>query len=335
MDKRESLQDQTVAVYVNSCGNYFMQEIADLIYFGFQDAGHSVRKGGKGTFFYPDVTWHVIIAPHEFFSEEYYKGLTMRLPPKTILVNTEQPGSLWYHQASILFSSAYAIWDIEYESFKKLKGLHQRTAFLPLGYTEQFACWNDIPILPDTYATCHLEKNEKQFSASLRPWMERPIDIIFIGLATERRKKFFAKNAKSFSRYHCYLLLLKDSGGPWIASKNTVLDTPTVYGLMQRSKILLNIHQQDSRYFEWQRMIMQGVANKTLVITESSGKAPPFIQNKDYIQCSANTIAKHVEDILREKSGEHAQAMVDRAYETLKTRCRIGEALKGSMAAIQ
>ena len=113
-----------------------------------------------------------------------------------------------------------------------------------------------------------------------QPLSDRPIDIFFIAHASERRRAFFAKHASFLSKYRCYLHI-PNLIGPVISGRTTDMDTKTVIGLEQRSKIILNIHHGQDVYFEWHRIVMHGIWQKALVISEPCSPAPPFWHGAD------------------------------------------------------
>src|SRR5262249_19058628 len=143
--------------------------------------------------------------------------------------------------------------------------------------------------LPLHYGTCFLEPQVRRRSRLDEPLAVRPIDVIFFGNPTHRRDVFYSRAAAVFAAYRCYFHF-SDSSKPLRAGQTTYMNTPTVMGLVQRSKILLNIHRDEDLYFEWQRIVMQGIWQKALVISEPCSPAPPFRPGIDYIEAPLEDI---------------------------------------------
>lgn len=323
----------SISVYVRSQGNYYFHEIADLICCGCIDAGFEVKRGDESTGFLDKTDWHIIIAPHEFFIPFGSRTSHTDLPSHTVLVNTEQPALPWFDIAKLFFEKAYAVWDIDYSSWKKIKKHHPRTSFLPLGYSARFDLYRTIPTLPQNYSTCFLSNTVKKFCSSIHEWNERPLDVIFIGHASDRRKVFFARSAPFLSKYHCYIHL-KKLNDRVRAGKNTSLDSRTVHGLVQRSKIVLNMHQSDGHYFESHRIIMQAIAHQALVVTETSGQYPPFQAGKDFIMRPIADIRKTIEYFLSPYGSGEAKKIINHAYATFRANAQIGNQIKKNLSAL-
>src|SRR5438270_874706 len=93
------------ALYTSSLGNYFFNEIRDLIGAGLAELGHSVEHRDERTGFAADIDWHLVIAPHEFCELGAGASLAKQVWPKNvILFNTEQPSSHWLKLSLKYFS---------------------------------------------------------------------------------------------------------------------------------------------------------------------------------------------------------------------------------------
>ncbi len=100
------------------------------------------------------------------------------------------------------------------------------------------------------------------------------------------------------------------------------MDTATSVGLAQRSKILLNIHRGADRYFEWHRIVMHGIWNRALVVTEPCGDGPPFQPGVHFVEARLSQIPDVVEYYLTDPKGQaEAQAITLRGFQTLSERC--------------
>jgi hypothetical protein len=324
------MSNQTMfTLYTSSLGNYFFYEIRDLVKEGLIRAGYSVQLADETHGFIDRTLYHLVLAPHEFF----YLGsgkelLSQQWPERVILINTEQPSTKWFALAFDLFSKAYRVWDINHWAAKAINEQGIPADYLPLGYIEKFALFQDIVPLPEHPLTLSLPKTIREKSYLNEPFVNRPIDLLFIGNLSNRREQFFSSYSWLLSQYHCYFHF-SDSRRPILAGINTYMNTPTVIGLCQRSKILLNIHRGDDLYFEWQRIVMQGIWQKLLVISEPCEPAPPFTANKDYVEAAQNEIAERIYYYLSTPEGiMEAQKIIEHGYHTLIETCRIDHLLK-------
>ena len=181
--------------------------------------------------------------------------------------------------------------------------------------------------MPDNMNTSFLDPSIRNNSYRNKRFSERPIDICFIGHINEYRGDFFAKHASFFAKYNCYFFF-NDPTKIVIAGKNGNLDTQTTMSILQRSKILLNIHHSKNKYFEWHRIVTHGITNKNLVITDPVTSAPPFVEEKDFIVCGPSDWEETIDKFLINKDGaDKAQTIIDSAYIRLINDCKMSDRL--------
>jgi Methyltransferase domain len=316
------------AIYTSSVGNYFFSELRDLLAAGFRSLGLQVDVRDEREGFSEVADWHLIVAPHEFF----YLGGGPELrdqpsPSNLIVFNTEQPSTQWYARAYHCFSKAYGIWDINHHSSQEISGEGFNCEYLPLGYLSDFKPFEEIKELPEHYGTCSLDEKIRKNTYLHKPFAERPIDVLFLGTLSARREKIFAHTSRVLSNHICYLHL-PETQGPLLAGFNTPMDTATSVGLAQRSKILLNIHRGADRYFEWHRIVMHGIWNRALVVTEPCGDGPPFQPGVDFIEARLSQIPDVVEYYLTDPKGQvEAQAITLSGFQTLSEQCKLTDRL--------
>jgi hypothetical protein len=217
---------------------------------------------------------------------------------------------------------------MNFYSFQCLKETIQYARFLPLGYVNNLAILSEVRQLPENYCTCFLDNETRNKSYLNSRFEDRPIDILFIGHASPRRQQFFAKYAVFFARYNCYFHLTDLSSGPVLESKNN-MNTRTAIGLAQRSKIILNIHHGTQHYFEWHRMIMHGVWQRGLVISDLCSEGPPFEQGKHFIQAPLDQLPEKISYFLDTEQGrKSANEIIEQAFQTLTNQCDLTAILK-------
>jgi Methyltransferase domain len=316
-------------LYASSLGNYFFLEIRELLAAGFRKLGFEVHLRDERDGFTEQADWHVVIAPHEFFYLGRGEALGLEKTPKhLVLFNTEQPSTQWYQRAYQHFSKAFCIWDINLDSSQETVSRGFACEHLPLGYVPGFNHYKEVKKLPEQYGTCALEKAIRERSYFDRSLMDRPIDVLFLGTLSLRRERFFSLAASSLSRFHTYVYL-PDAQSPIISGLNNHAHTLTSVGLAQRSKILLNIHRGVDRYFEWHRIVMHGIWNKALVITEPCGVGPPFEPGVHFVEAPLSEIPDVVAHHLTDREGRaKAQEIALAGFRTLTERCRLTDFLR-------
>ena len=316
------------ALYVASLGNYFFFEIRDVLGAGLRELGFEVELRTERDGFIEDVDWHVVVAPHEFFYLGVGAGLREEsTPPNLILFNTEQPTTEWFALASDCFSKAHCIWDIHYDSARLIVEKGFPCYYLSLGYSSRPEVFPEVCELPENYGTCFLEPEIRRGAYLNEPLARRPIDVLFIGTITSRRDAFFAAAAPVLSNYRCYLSL-PDASSPKIAGANSHMDTATATGLAQRSKIVLNIHRGRDTYFEWHRVVMHGIWQKALVLSEPCSQAPPLRAGIDFVEAELDAIPEKIDYYLSTAQGQmEAQRIATQGFQTLTTKCKLTEVL--------
>lgn len=313
------------ALYTNSNGNYFFHEIRDLIASGLKELGFSVDISNEKSGFNSNADWHIVVAPHEFFYLGEDENLcTELLPRNLILVNTEQPSTQWFSLAANYFPTARFIWDINYDSAIRISEQGFKCDFLPLGFVADSYLFEEVKQLPENYTTSFLKKNIKNKSFFNEPYTSRPIDISFVGCLTPRRDEFFAKAASVISNYHSYIHFSDGLAAPVVPGLTTHMNTEIVLGLMQRSKIMLNIHHGADKYFEWHRVVILGIGQKTLVISEPSVSSPIFQSGIHYVEAKIKDIPDRINYYLSTQSGKkEAEEIIESGYKKLTDECRL------------
>ncbi len=314
------LRKKNVALYIASNGNYFFREILSFVQEGFLELGYDVVVKDEYDEFGGNFDWHVVVAPHEFF----YLGTGWVArdgvwPSRTIIINLEQPNLPWFEKVEHCMHKAYAIWDINYESSLILAKKHPRVSFFPLGYSKSTEKLNTVLHLPKNQTTEMLDASSMVGNFRDVPFSRRPIDICFIGGLSDRRDVFFARYGSFFTKYNCYFYFWNVQQ-PSITGTNTSMDTLTAQGIIQRSKILINIHQGDHPYFEWHRIVNQGIANKTLIISEICTNGDEFNPGEDFIASNLDDIPRLIEYYLDSAHHAYAQNIIDAGYKKFKTR---------------
>ncbi len=110
---------------------------------------------------------------------------------------------------------------------------------------------------------------------------------------TERREKFLAAHADFFATRNCHLRLVP-IGFAKTETTKSYLSVEERNALLQRSKILLNVHYSDLRYFEWHRMLV-GLANGCCIITETCEGYAPLVPGKHFVMVAPDALIRACE----------------------------------------
>jgi hypothetical protein len=324
----------SVAVYVSSLGNYFFQEIASVLVAGFEDLDFPVELrfeadgvGGQDL--------HVALAPHELFTLGEGRRLMHLLPlERTILYNTEQPKSRWFGPVRGLLGRTVATWDLDYSSSRLIQADGFPCRYVPLGYSPRLRQLVDSTALPLHYGTCTLPAEWLAASAAGLPWRERPIDVLFVGHLSERRSAIFGELAPTLAQLRC-MLHFGDVSRPIIPGVTSYMDTKTAIGLAQRAKIVLNLHHGHGIYFEWHRIVMHGILQGALVLTEPAAFAPPLEVGRHYFVSPVRQLAEQLSGLLLTEAGrERAERVARDGFEALTSSCRIADYLAEAVAEV-
>jgi len=273
-----------VFVGASSLGNFFMAEIAHMITGAFR------QLGIPATFVNESEACHlpagvpmVAVAPHEFFHLGDGPKAFDRLKraSRIVMVNTEQPQTQWFALAMNYLKSASAVLDINFEAAMEIHRSGIPAFALPLGYSEYIARTFPGSELPEHPLYEFLPKSV--ISPLPKTYADRPIDILFIGTASARRHAFFARHAEFFASRNC-ILYLPDSNRPFLPGDARAIDFATMAALAHRSKIVLNVHRDETPYLEWQRIVTLGILQSTLVITDRCTLNPCITPNLDYLE---------------------------------------------------
>lgn len=328
----------SVRIYVAGAGNCFFQDIARLIKGGFTDIG--VRAALVVAESFEDCApasgsaadLHIIVAPHELF---HFIPQAVNWPcgnGKKWVLNTEQAHTSWFAEAKASFAGADLILDMDHNLAATLSRNGFHAEHLPLGYSPSCRIF-------DGAAPIELNNDTNGIPRRIRDWADtgdvldtplhtRPLGYCFFGASTQRRATFFARNAAAFAKLEGYLRL-KPPSGTLRVGKSIALSAEGASSIVRRSKVSLNIHQSDHRYFEWHRIVLQGIWQGALVLSEPCTAAWPFRPGIDYVAADLADLADLLEYVtLSDEGRAFAERIRRQGYATLTERCRMGDRLR-------
>ena len=296
-----------IAVYTSTRGNYFFNEIRDLIVQGLREADYEPIILNEKAAEPCDTAISVVIAPHEFFTlGAGDRWLTDSFLSNSVIVNTEQWQTHWFAKSLPALLKARRIFDINLQSAAGLRSLNLPASFLPLGYVPDFGPFSFHQRLPDVLALKGISPRVRNYMRGPGEGLaDRPLDVTFIGANTPRREAFFSSHAATFAKYHSFLYLPR-SDVPFVSGPEAAMTTEAAAGIEQRSKIVLNIHRDDHRYFEWHRIVLHGIGHQSVVLTERSQKVPGFSPGRHYFEADLAEIPEMMEWLLNTNDGQMA-----------------------------
>lgn len=321
--------DHVVSLFVSSRGNIFFREMAEILAAGFRATGATVRiLDETEEIRLPDDPRHhsIVLSPHEFFVlGDGPKRATRAFLNRSSLWVAEQPGTEFF--AICLWFSRYARRLLDINPLTALAwgelGIAART--LPLGHVDGMPEFADRLDFETADVRAALAPEARRPISIDAPLADRPLDVFFNGVLTHRRELFFARNAFLFSQLRC-AMYMPSPHAPVSTKLPSSLGARDATALAQRSRILLNVHRGEMPYLEWHRLIVRGIWQKTLVVSEPSFRIPIFEPGVHYVECELDEMPRKIDWLLRTEAGRNeAEEMRTRAFELLKSRFSLRE----------
>lgn len=304
----------SAAIYVSSRGNFFMREIADVLKAGFDDLG--VRADVRDETGQPaDATHHIVIAPHEFFVlGEGKRWANDAFVSRAIAFSTEQIQTQWFARSLVFLLRAKAVVDMNEQNAAILRKAGVRAIAVQPGHSASFAPLSKPRDGASLAALASLPAAARNFDAAGAPFAARPLDVLFLGSHSPRRDALLAGYAEKFSSLNAFIYYTRMTV-PLDAANNPTASTDATAALLQRSKILLNVHRDEYTYFEWWRL-MQAFWLKTVVVTEPCFPHPLYKPGTHYFEEAPRHIPHLVEWLARSSDGQaRAEDVRRRAFE--------------------
>lgn len=234
---------------------------------------------------------YALVPPHEYFA------LTRDQPPvpedalaRTIAVCAEQPNTTHFRENATLLGSMGAAFDISRYAIADYRRQGRAVEHLQLGYTPR---WD----------------------RRLRPQDPREIDVLFLGCATRRRNDALAAYADILWPYR-NLILLSDNSRPNPEASASFTGGREKLELLARSRVVLNIHQGSSPYFEWLRAT-QAIASGCVMVSEHSPDLDPLRAGEHLVTGDIGSLGWLVERLLEDE--DDRARLEQQAYERLRS----------------
>lgn len=308
-----------VALYVSSLGNFFMTEIAGVLQAGFTDAGVDARILTDNDSPMADATHHIVVAPHEFFVLGQGKRFANEeFVSRAIMYATEQVQTPWFARSLAYLLRAKAVADLNEQTASILRRGGVRAAAVQPGFSAAFTPFGPQQRVPATGTFESLPATTRDFDVNTQAFAARPLDVLFLGTMSPKREKLLAGYAHKFADLSTYLYVTRMTR-PIDRKLNPTAAPEVTAALLQRSKVLLNIHRDDFTYFEWWRL-MQAFWQKTVVVTEPCFPHSLYRPGVHYLEEAPRHIPHLIDWLVRTPEGHaKAEAIRKTAFETFTT----------------
>ena len=240
----------------------------------------------------------IIVAPHEFCVLGEGRGWSQQVLARSVPLNTEQWHTGWFTDALRFLRKAGRGLDINPTSASGLNAWGLPVAFLPLVELEgsPYAI-EQAPLSPDFAAARAIEPLTYPQNAA-----ERAYDLLFIGASNQRRAQALGNLAPVLSDRTTFLHC-PQFNGPAREGDPDAMTTADAVQLARNARLLLNLHQGESRYFEWHRIYLLGIARGCVVLSEPCLANAWVIEGTHYIGCEADAMGEQIEWLLGTDEG--------------------------------
>lgn len=304
--------DDGVTLLASAAGNFYFRELRDFLADGLERTGWRVTRADERADAVSGVP--IVIGPHEFFTVGHgVDWLSADNLRGAVLVTTEQPQSIWTQTFARALALAGAVVDISHAASERLTAQGVPARWLPLGWYDGCGPFDQLPRGLTWSADDEVTLPGGALpSAGSDPWSGRPLDVLFVGASSPRRERLLdgLRRALPHLRWAVHI-------PPDVTSAGDVprasLDTPTVVALARRAKVLVNLHRDESTYFEWQRIVWRGLWQRTLVITEPVDTVPGLEAGRHFIAGQAEEMAGLLHVALDTDDGRRHAETVRRA----------------------
>lgn len=301
-------------------GNFFFTDIARYTAELLVDLGFEATVHTSDDHLDHDATTLLVVAPHEYCAYGPGKNWAKERAASAIYVNTEQWHTSWFALAFAALRRSGKVLDINPAAAAAFARLGMTAGFLPLlplpGSCFDFARAPLSPEICKSRAILPLSYSDT--------FSDRDYDVLFVGALSERRSQALAALAPTLAEFdnfiHCPAL-----GGPVKPGQADMLSSSDFSQLARNARILLNIHQGESHYFEWHRMFLSGMMEGCVVVTEPSSRTGLLIPDVHYIEASLQDMPRVLLSLLTTPRGRKRLATIHANCMDLRVRVAQGE----------
>ena len=254
---------------------------------------------------------YALVPPHEWFA------LHGRLHPpgidqlrRTIGICAEQPGTAFFEDDVEIGARLGALLDVSRLAVRAFRDRGLTVDHFPLGW-------------PPSWAAAPAEAGGDA--------PERDVDLLHLGIYSDRRGAILSQAARHLSRWRCRLNL-SDDHAPNSAPQANYACGPQKWDLLRRSRVVLNIHVSERPYFEWQRVV-QAVSNGCAVVSEHSTGHEPMEVGRHFVSGRPETLALLAQPLLEDEG--RRRALADEALRFLKEELPFRRSVERLIAAAE
>ncbi len=291
------------SIYVSSLGNTFMKEIAGDLAVDLRRAGIDVSVRDENSDMAGLLPLSIVVAPHEFFTLGAGKDwMRDTVVSSSFVYNTEQMHTPWFAKALPAILASPGVFDISPQAARLFEGAGIPSMHLEPGAVLQTRWLEDVDLDHPLIDALPAEAKGLTFDPS--GWVERPIDVSFFGSESARRESFFGRNASTFAKLSSFIYYRRQWHGPILDHTEGRSLTRIAGHVAGYSKISLNIHRDEFPYFEWHRMVRQGMGSGSLVVTDPCLPHPHLKPGEHFLQEEARHIPNLLEWLIFDADGQ-------------------------------
>ena len=289
-----------IDLFATTKSNLFILEIGELIAAGFRELACDSRLLlDQLPANNPAIdTLQIVITPHEYYnlflSDRVSPEEAAELTKNVVLYCTEQPETAWFYNNLPWVTKAKAVADINSLGAAAYQDYNAHSYHFRLGY-------HDILAAPKRML-----------------YQDRPFDVTFLGSLTPRRDHFFARHAPFFAAHRCHLRFVP-LGFAKTKVTRSYLGPERRNELLSQSKLSLNIHYSERRYFEWHRALV-GLANGCCVISETSEGYGELVPGRHFIMADREDLIACCDYYLA--NPKEAEAIARAGFDFVRTQIR-------------
>jgi hypothetical protein len=279
-------------------GNFFFTDIAQYVAEVLDDAGFEVRLLDDHRGHAIDDVEIIVVAPHEYCVHGPGTEFTPDIASRVIHVNLEQWHTSWFSLSLDKMLTSRKALDINPLSARGLSRLGIKAGFLPL--LPRRGGVFDFGQQPPSKQLTEL-RTIKPLTYP-RKFIERPYDILFVGYLNKRRARSLAQLGHILSDYDCFLHAPRFTG-PITSESPNMIGSRDLAQIAQNAKLLLNIHQGESHYFEWHRLVVSAIAQGCVPLTEPCAQIGIVEPGEHYIEAALEEMPERIAWLLSTSQG--------------------------------
>jgi hypothetical protein len=296
-------------IYVSSRGNVFMTEIAALLAASLVDLGYETVFPAPGLPERQAGRVNLVVAPHEFFplQEGLPEADLVSAAAASVSIGVEQPGTTWFELGAHYASHGLGILDINSYAVDELSRRGLEATHLQLGYHSSWDQWGGDEDHP------------------------RHKDVLFLGSVTDRRERYLGSYAELLGDRTCDLRLF-EFPHPMSEPRGLFVAGEDKWDLLAASRILLNIHRDETPYFEWLR-VLEAIVNGCLVVSEHSSDYGSLVPGEHLVAAPAEVLGAYAASLLVDEPRRVEMSMA--AYDFVRTKLDFNQIMAGVCESIE